>query len=75
VDLTREVEGAESIERFLHEEEIYPRQIGEYKVRAHRGFVRRWAMERGRDPERVWRVRERCIAALGGHLEVWAVFP
>ena len=64
VDLTREVEGAEYIEHFLHEEEIYPRQIGEYKVRAHRGFVRRWAMERGWDPERVWRVRERCIAAL-----------
>jgi hypothetical protein len=64
VDLTREVEGTEYIERFLHEEEIYPRQIGEYKVRAHRGFVRRWAMERGRNPERVWRVRERCIAAL-----------
>ena len=45
VDLTREVEGAEYIELFLHEEEIYPRQIGEYKVRAHRGSfaVGRWS--------------------------------
>lgn len=28
VDLTREVEGAEYIERFLHEEDIYPRRSG-----------------------------------------------
>jgi hypothetical protein len=65
VDLTREEGGgAEQIERFLHEEEIESRQIGEYKVRAHREFIRLWAMERGLDPELVWRVRERCIAAL-----------
>jgi hypothetical protein len=45
VDLTREIEGAKHIKRFLHEEEIYARQIGEYKVRAHRGSfaVGRWS--------------------------------
>jgi hypothetical protein len=64
VDLTREEGGAEQGESFLHEEEIEPRQIGEYKVRAHRGFVRRWAAERELDPEVVWRAREECIAAL-----------
>jgi hypothetical protein len=48
----------------VHEEEIEPRQIGEYKVQAHREFVRRWAAERGLDPGYVWRVREECIAAL-----------
>src|ERR671910_30405 len=40
------------------------RQIGDYKVAAHKRFVRRWAEERGLDPERVWRVREECIASL-----------
>ncbi len=64
VDVTREAEAAEPIAGFLREEEIEPRQIGEYKVEAHRGFVHRWAGERGLDPEEVWRAREECIAAL-----------
>ncbi len=64
VVLTRERGGAEQIEGFLHEEEIEPHQIGEYKVQAHREFVRRWAARRGPDPESVWRAREECIAAL-----------
>jgi hypothetical protein len=66
VDLTREGGGAEQINGFPHEEEIEPHQISEYKVRAHRAFIRRWAAERGLDSEHVWRVRERCIAALAG---------
>lgn len=65
VDVTREVaEAAGPTPGFLHEEEIEPQQIGEYKVGAHRGFVRRWAESRGLHPERVWRAREECIAAL-----------
>jgi hypothetical protein len=64
VDLTRERGGAEQIEGFLHEEEIEPHQIGEYKVQAHRDFVRRWAGRRCLDPARVWQAREECIAAL-----------
>jgi hypothetical protein len=64
VDLTRQ-EGEEGqIQRFLHEEEIDPCQIGEYKVEAHKTFVRRWTEERGLDPVQLWRVREECIAAL-----------
>jgi hypothetical protein len=63
VDLTRQGGGGQ-IERFLHEEEIEPRQIGDYKVAAHKRFVRRWAEEWGLDPGHVWRVREECIAAL-----------
>ena len=66
VDLTREEGGAGQAEGFLHEEQIEPHQIGEYKVRAHREFVRRWAAERGLDPELVWQAREECIAALAG---------
>ena len=64
VDLTRREGEAEQIQRFLHEEEIEPYQIGEYKVEAHKRFVRRWAEERGLDPVHLWRVREECIAAL-----------
>jgi hypothetical protein len=67
VDLTREAGEAEQIEGFLHEEEIKPRQIGEYKVKAHKGFVCRWAAERGLDSGDVWRAREECIAALEGY--------
>ena len=63
VDVTQEG-GGEQVQRFLHEEEIDPCQIGDYKVEAHKAFVRRWAEERGLDPGRVWRVREGCIAAL-----------
>ena len=65
VDLTRQG-GEGQIQRFLHEEEIEPYQIGEYKVAAHKKFVRRWAEERGLDPGHVWRAREECIAALAG---------
>ena len=65
VDLTRQGGGGQ-IQRFLHEEEIEPHQIGDYKVAAHKEFVRRWAEERGLDPGLVWRVREGCIAALAG---------
>jgi hypothetical protein len=64
VDLTRESGEAEQIEGFLHEEEIEPHQIGEYKVGVHRDFVRWWAGRRGLDPESVWQAREECIAAL-----------
>lgn len=65
VDVTRQG-GQGQVQRFLHEEEIEPRQIGEYKVLAHKRFVRRWAEERGLDPGHVWRAREQCIAALAG---------
>ena len=64
VDLTREGEGAEQVEDFLHEEEIEPHQIGEYKVGLHRDFIRQWAASRGLDSARVRWVREECIAAL-----------
>ena len=68
VDLTRQG-GEGQIQRFLYEEDIEPRQIGEYKVEAHKKFVRRWAEEQGLDPGHVWRAREECIAALAGHAQ------
>lgn len=64
VDLTRQGAPGETITTFLHEERIEPHQIGRHKVALHREFVRRWAEERGLDPERVWQAREDCIASL-----------
>jgi hypothetical protein len=66
VDLTRRGKPEEPITTFLHEERIEPHQIGAHKVELHREFVRRWAKERGLDPERVWQAREDCIASLAG---------
>ena len=65
VDLTRA--GATApVKNFLYEETIEPDGIGAHKVGIHRRFVRGWAAERGLDPERGWRIREECIAALAG---------
>jgi hypothetical protein len=70
VDLTRR-EGEEGhVLRFLHEEEIEPYQIGEYKLEAHKRFVLRWAEERGLDPVHLWRVREQCISALADEPQI-----
>jgi hypothetical protein len=70
IDVTRcGVEPAEPISRFLHEETIVPRQIGDYKVAMHRQFMQDWVhhdpeMAAGLSFEQVWQVRELCIAAL-----------
>lgn len=65
VDLTRaRVEATERI-HFLAEEQIEPDQIGDYKVAWHRRHLRAWCATRGQgDWQRVWAVRETCIAAL-----------
>ena len=62
VDVTG-VEAA-TVREFLYEESIEPGQIGAYKVRVHRQFVRIWAAQRSLDPDFVWRAREKCIDAL-----------
>jgi hypothetical protein len=58
----------EPILKFLHEEDIVPEQIGQYKARLHRQFLQRWMGESnaagGRDLEEIWQIREECIAAL-----------
>lgn len=70
IDVTRSgVAPAEPISRFLHEETIVPRQIGDYKVAMHRQFMQDWVhhhpeMAAGLSFEQVWQVRELCIAAL-----------
>jgi hypothetical protein len=70
IDVTRPIdaEPPERIAHFLHEEDITPEQIGDYKTAVHRQFLRRWMAESGnacgRDLDEVWRIREECIAAL-----------
>jgi hypothetical protein len=70
IDVTRQISAhsAEPIAHFLHEEDITPEQIGDYKMTLHRKFLRQWIAEtgaaRGRDLSDIWRIREECIAAL-----------
>jgi len=71
IDVTREIAGvsAEPIARFLHEEEISPEQIGDYKVALHQRWIREWIASpdapRGLGFDELWKIREACIAALG----------
>lgn len=68
VDLTRKGPGANStaaLACFFEEHPLEPEDIGAPQEERHRAFIRTWAARRGLDAERVWRVREACIAALG----------
>jgi hypothetical protein len=71
IDVTREITGgpAEPIAEFLHEEEIEPEQIGDYKIALHRRWMREWIASpeapRGLGFDELWKIREACIAALG----------
>ena len=69
VDVTRDREnGPLPSLVFLHEEDIAPEQIGDYKLKLHRRFLGEWASRidavRCRDVEDAWRIREECIRAL-----------
>ena len=70
IDMTGVPAGATPIERFLHEEPITVDQIGAYKNDLHRRFLSDWIARtepvRGRSLDDMWRIREACIAALGG---------
>lgn len=69
IDITGVPAGAESIDRFLHEETITVEQIGAYKNDFHQRFLCDWIARtdalRGRSLDEVWRIREACLAALG----------
>jgi Transglutaminase-like superfamily len=72
VDLTRQVSASGStaaLACFFVEEQLEPEDIGAPKEEKHRAFIRAWAARRRLDPEWIWRVREACIAALGGSVE------
>ncbi len=70
IDVTGVPAGAAPIDRFLHEEPITTDQTGAYKNDLHQRFLHGWITRtdivRGRSLEEVWRIREACIAALGG---------
>ena len=71
IDVTRviAVSVAEAITCFVHEEEITPDQIGEYKTALHRRFLQQWIEETVAGTTytltKLWSIREECIAALG----------
>jgi hypothetical protein len=68
VDVTRPFNAntPDTTGRFVHEEDISPEQIGEYKTSLHRRFLQRWIAETtdGRELDAIWRIREECISAL-----------
>ena len=69
IDLTRRSgDPREPITTFLHEEEIAPAQILQYKVGVHKNFLQKWIADnnapRGLSLEEVWKIREECIASL-----------
>jgi hypothetical protein len=79
IDVTRVVDQAPfaAISRFLHEEDIEPAQITDYKIALHKQFLLRWISDNrglgGRSLADLWKIREECIAQLSGqdwHVDV-----
>jgi len=70
VDVTRAMRQRppEKITHFLHEEDISPEQIGDYKAALHRRFLSQWMKETTVGTaftlDEMWGIREECIAAL-----------
>lgn len=55
------------LQDLLYEEEISPSQIGNYKINKHRDFIKEWLDNNpsiSYDIQRLWLIREECIAAL-----------
>jgi hypothetical protein len=79
IDVTRAVDHVPfaAISRFLHEEDIEPAQITDYKIALHKQFLLRWIADNGglggRSLEDLWKIREECIARLSG--QDWHVGP
>jgi hypothetical protein len=70
IDVTRAAhrELAEPIADFLHEEEIDPAQITNYKNEVHKQYLSRWITYNGgldgRSIADIWKIREECIESL-----------
>jgi hypothetical protein len=75
IDVTKASSGGRGGEplRFLHEEEIDPEQITDYKVSVHKKFLRTWMAENrglsGFSLGEIWSIREECIASLAESLK------
>ena len=68
IDVTRASCGRGEPLCFLHEEEIEPKQITDYKTSVHKKFLQRWMAESrgasGFSLDEIWAIREQCIASL-----------
>lgn len=70
IDVTRASDRSSSaaIPHFLHEEDIDPAQITDYKIALHKGFLLKWIVGNpglgGWQLADLWNIREECIAAL-----------
>ena len=70
IDVTRPAHRglAKPIADFLHEEEIDPTQITNYKIEIHKQYLSRWVTDNrgldGRSVVDIWKIREECIASL-----------
>jgi hypothetical protein len=70
IDLTRAVDHVPftAISRFLHEEDIEPAQISDYKIALHKQFLLKWIADigglGGRSLADLWKIREECITRL-----------
>ena len=69
IDITRPPSSrAMPIARLLHEEEIGPEQITHYKTAVHKRFLMEWIANNsglsGLTFEKIWEIREECIARL-----------
>ena len=60
------IEGGDPLRSLLHEEEIEPEDVGEYKPAVHRRFLESWATASNLDATRAWGAREACIRMLEG---------
>jgi|SRR5579872_2474277 len=73
IDVTRAVDQVPfaAISRFLHEEDIEPAQITDYKIGIHKQFLLKWIADNrglgGRSLADLWKIREECIARLSEH--------
>jgi hypothetical protein len=69
IDVTRATHlgSAKPISGFLHEEEIDPTQIRNYKTDVHKQYLSRWIADNvglgGRSLSDIWKIREECIAS------------
>jgi len=68
-DFTRRESPIEPQLEFIHEEEITPEQISEYKTQRHKFFMEEWLKSKDNfmNLEMLWKLREDCITHISSH--------
>jgi hypothetical protein len=67
IDLTSTNSEFKKIQKFIiHEKIIEPEQVGEFKVKYHKNFIKKWINDNNikKSFEEVWETRENCIKNL-----------